>query len=181
MELVDRLIVFCKTIAECEELKINLNMPMIYHSQLSKGDKTQIANAWHTGTSGQGLIATGAFGKGIDYPHVRHVIHCSAPRSLYDGDQEANRAGRDGGTAFATIFYSSIPAVHDEREPDHLGVTPLHHLLMQPDQCQRFGRGLFWDREAHSCAALTGAQFCSTCESQAPSAECRRVLSSIHV
>ncbi len=76
-----------------------------YHAGLNSEIRSQKQDAW---TSGQVriMVATNAFGMGIDKPDVRVVVHMSLPDSLEAYFQEAGRAGRDGKRAYAVLLYN---------------------------------------------------------------------------
>ncbi|WP_352421995.1 ATP-dependent DNA helicase RecQ [Proteiniphilum sp.] len=76
-----------------------------FHAGLSHEDKVFRQNAWKMNDC-RVMVATNAFGMGIDKPDVRTVIHLDLPNSLEEYFQEAGRAGRDGERSYATILYT---------------------------------------------------------------------------
>ncbi|MDO4881377.1 MAG: RecQ family ATP-dependent DNA helicase [Capnocytophaga sp.] len=76
-----------------------------YHGGLSVEEKNTRLSIWKLDDI-QIMVATNAFGMGIDKPDVRTVIHWDLPPSLEDYFQEAGRAGRDGNKAYAILLYN---------------------------------------------------------------------------
>lgn len=76
-----------------------------YHAGLEHTQKDERQRAWNEDKI-RVIVATNAFGMGIDKPDVRSVIHIDAPSSLEAYFQEAGRAGRDGATAYAVLLFS---------------------------------------------------------------------------
>ncbi len=74
-----------------------------YHGGIPTKDKQERLTAWMNGQK-QIMVATTAFGMGIDKPDVKNVIHINLPESLESYYQEAGRAGRNNDLAYATIL-----------------------------------------------------------------------------
>jgi ATP-dependent DNA helicase RecQ len=75
-----------------------------YHGQLSAKVRTENQDAFMIGAS-RLMVATNAFGMGIDKPDIRFVIHYQLPANLQTYYQESGRAGRDGGDAECILLY----------------------------------------------------------------------------
>ena len=76
-----------------------------YHAGLTTQQRSDKQDAWMTGQT-RVMVATNAFGMGIDKPDVRTVVHLDVPDSLEAYYQEAGRAGRDGQKSYAVMLYT---------------------------------------------------------------------------
>ena len=82
-----------------------------YHAGLDNPTKDSRQHAWQRDEK-RVMVATNAFGMGIDKPDVRVVVHIDCPDSIEAYFQEAGRAGRDGKKAYAVLLYND----NDERK-----------------------------------------------------------------
>jgi len=82
-----------------------INYIDFYHAGLTTKERNERQQAWTEGRT-RVIVATNAFGMGIDKPDVRVVIHYDLPSHLESYYQEAGRAGRDGKTAYAVLLYN---------------------------------------------------------------------------
>ena len=94
-----------KLAKEISEYILNNNISAtFYHAGLENSTKDERQKKWHDDEV-RVMVATNAFGMGIDKPDVRVVIHISCPDSIEAYFQEAGRAGRDGKKAYAVLLY----------------------------------------------------------------------------
>jgi ATP-dependent DNA helicase RecQ len=101
-------IVYATTRKECEELAAGLRRSGVdaaaYHAGMGPADRANIQERFMTDELAV-VVATIAFGMGVDKPNVRFVIHSSVPGSLPAYIQESGRAGRDGEGSECVVLY----------------------------------------------------------------------------
>ena len=102
-------IIYCLTRRAAEELADRLSSTGLsvgcYHGGMASGKRDEAQAAFIDGRR-KIMVATNAFGMGVDKPDVRYVICYSMPASIEDYYQQIGRAGRDGKPAYSLMMYS---------------------------------------------------------------------------
>jgi ATP-dependent DNA helicase RecQ len=128
-----------KVVVELYELLIqNKFKAVYYHGGMNKDERTQAQNDWLSGKVDV-VVATNAFGMGIDKANVRTVIHYNMPASVEAYYQEAGRAGRDGYTAYCLLFYNTRDDIVQEyliemNFPPEETLKIIYHFLFQQNR-----------------------------------------------
>jgi ATP-dependent DNA helicase RecQ len=142
-------IIYCLRRRDVDELAASLQKKHIkaraYHAGMS-GDERQSAQEAFASEQADVIVATVAFGMGIDRSNVRFVLHTAMPKSLEHYQQETGRAGRDGLEAECVLLYSggdmfSLRSMLEKSAKEAGNEAHLPGVLRHLDDMDRYCRG----------------------------------------
>ncbi|NP_001154966.1 recQ protein 1 isoform X1 [Nasonia vitripennis] len=138
-------IIYTTTIKESEQLTTDLRARGLrigcYHAMLEPEYRTKVYSKWFSGEY-QAVVATIAFGLGIDKPDVRFVIHHCLSKSMENLYQESGRAGRDGEKSYCILLYRLMDVFKLSTMvfQDKVGLQNLYKILnycLDQSSCRR--------------------------------------------
>jgi hypothetical protein len=139
-----------------------------FHGTTVLTEKGRLLQAFRSGDM-QVLVATQAFGAGIDIGTVDVVAHVGSPRSMMEFAQEAGRAGREGKTALSVVFRTCGGTRHGADDEGD-GALEMRNWLGETWQCRRSGLSEYFDGKPANCAAIPAGRLCDNCRKGGTSA-----------
>jgi hypothetical protein len=165
----DRAIVFCRSRRNATTLASVLKVNPYYsvEDEQMQDKNRETMRLWVSGVN-KVMVSTSILGCGMDYAHIRDVIHRGPSFSMLDQYQEDSRGGRDGLECRATTFvHDNIKFDPPQNNTYDLGARVLFDSMSDMVTCRRMAPTLFLDGRAVQCVTLPGAILCENCSKSA--------------
>lgn len=154
----DKVVIMCESKPKVREIVEAALFPCeMFHADLPEETKEETLNEFRAGNV-RAIVATGAFGMGIDIPDIRLIVHVDSPRSMMDYGQASGRAGRDGLPSRAIIIRGGLE-FEDELIKQYMDA--------ERKQCRRIDIDKYLDGNVERQYCQEGELFCDICEEQA--------------
>lgn len=164
-------IVYCFSRKESEDVTVGLRELGVrcgcYHADLDNMDRKRTHKAWLSNKI-QVIVATVAFGMGIDKPDVRFVIHHSLSKSMENLYQEAGRAGRDDKFSNCIIYYRLRDVMRQSTMvfSEQKGIENLYGLMDYCSDIERCRRTMIANHFGESSGPIDCNKMCDICKSK---------------
>ncbi|CAD5234501.1 unnamed protein product [Bursaphelenchus xylophilus] len=159
-------IIYCLSRKDCEELTQDLKKEGVncafYHGDLESGARVRVHERWNSGQY-QVIIATLAFGMGIDKANVRFVIHHSIAKSMENYYQESGRAGRDDNPSKCIVLFRMADVFRQSTMNYTDSVSHLYGMMkycIQNYECRRVAMSEYFGETYEKNWCEKGCDFC---------------------
>jgi ATP-dependent DNA helicase RecQ len=161
-----RAIVYCSTRKKAEDVAAKLKQAGFaaghYHAGRTALARERAQSGFSLGRM-RVLVATNAFGMGVDYPDVRVIVHFQTPGSVEAYYQEAGRAGRDGEPGHCLLLFGAGDLITQRRIAEHGASGKRKAVLDDALAAVAHYAGAWTCRQQLLCAHFTGTQDHATC------------------